>query len=156
MADFIFPLRERPDQDYHTGGRAFGADRPGRKHAGCDLIAPPGTEVLAMADGEVILDPYHFYKDTYALEVKHANGMVVRYGEIADQVPSGVEAGASVSQGQVIARIGLSDTGSHMLHLEMYSGDETGSLTGGGPYKRRADLVNPTSYLDAAPLLDEL
>jgi hypothetical protein len=31
-----------------------------------------------------------------------------------------------------------------------------GSLSGGGPYKRRRDLVDSTPYLDAAPLLDDL
>ena len=35
-----------------------------------------------------------------------------------------------------------------MLHFEMYSGKASGSLGGnGGPYQRRSDLVNPTSWL---------
>ena len=155
MANFIFPLRKKPELDYHTGGRKFGADRTGgRKHAGCDLIAPQGTEILAMANGEIIRGPYYFYEGTYALEIRHANGMIVRYGEISQKVPIGIKEGTRVSQGQVIARVGRLNSGSHMLHLEMYKGAEQGPLTqSGNSYKRRSDLVDPTSHLDAAPLL---
>jgi hypothetical protein len=153
VADFIFPLRRRPTASYHECGRAFDCPRPGRKHAACDLIAPPGTEVLAMADGKIIQKPYHFYEGTYALEVKHDNGMVVRYGEIDQRVPQGIGAGTRVTQGQVIARVGLNSKGTSMLHLEMYEGSKEGSLSGGPPYGRRSDLVNPTKHLDEAPLL---
>ena len=39
-----------------------------------------------------------------------------------------------------------------MLHIEFYKGTMTGPLTVNGalPYMRRADLVNPTNYLDTA------
>jgi hypothetical protein len=155
MAEFIFPLRKRPDLSYHKDGnkRFFGADRNGRKHAGCDLIADPGTEILAMADGKVIQGPYPFTDIVFALEVKHANGMVVRYGEIAQRIPPGIRVGTSVSQGQVIAYVGRFRKGGSMLHLEMYAGTEEGSLSGGGEYKRRSDLIDPTDILDSAPLL---
>ncbi len=158
MTDFIFPLRQRPDHPYNTGGRRFGASRNSgnRKHAGCDLIAPGGTEILAMASGTVMRGPYLFYSGTYALEVKHSNGKVVRYGEIMKIVPAGVRVGARVSQGQVIARVGQLQSGSSMLHLEIYSGAGNGSLTqAGNKYKRRSDLIDPTAYLDAAPLPDK-
>jgi murein DD-endopeptidase MepM/ murein hydrolase activator NlpD len=54
-----FPLPFRPKEDYHTGGRKFGAGREGggRKHATCDLIAPKGTEIYAVEDGEVVRGP---------------------------------------------------------------------------------------------------
>lgn len=155
MADFIFPLRQRPVSSYSNGGRKFGASRSNgtRKHAGCDLIAPKGTEVLAMASGKVIRGPYHFYSGAYALEIKHSNGEVVRYGEILKIVPAGIRIGARIAQGQVIARVGQLQSGSSMLHLEIYSGTESGKLTqAGNKYKRRNDLIDPTPYLDAAPL----
>ena len=153
----VFPMHQRPADDYHVSPRRFGANRAGgRKHAGCDLYAPAGTEILAMADGQVIRGPYFFYEGTYALEVRHDDGMVLRYGEIKEAVPSGVEVGARVARGQVIAAVGLLNSGSSMLHLEMYRGTETGSLTqAGNEFKRRADLIDPTRFLDDAPLLSE-
>jgi hypothetical protein len=155
MADFIFPLRQRPVSSYHDGGRKFGARRSNgtRKHAGCDLIAPRGTEVLAMDSGKVIRGPYHFYSGAYALEIRHSNGKVVRYGEIMKIVPAGISAGARVSRGQVIASVGQLKSGNAMLHLEIYSGSASGKLTqAGNKFKRRADLIDPTPYLDAALL----
>lgn len=152
-----FPLRQRPVLDYHTGPRRFGADRAGgRKHAGCDLIAPEGTEILAMADSRIVRGPYPFYSGTDALEVQQDDGKVIRYGEIAHATAPGVEAGARVAQGQLIAWIGRLDSGSSMLHLEMYQGTESGSLTqAGNAFKRRPDLIDPTPFLDGAPLLGE-
>lgn len=156
MPNFIFPLRARPTLSYKSGGREFRANRSGgrRKHAACDLIAPKGTEILAMEDGQVIQGPYFFYQGTYALEIKHVSGMVVRYGEISQTVPVGITAGARVSQGQVIARVGQLTSGSSMLHLEIYQGTKTGPLTQpGNEFQRRSDLVDPTPFLDAAPLI---
>lgn len=159
MTNFTFPLRQRPDYPYHTGGRRFGANRNSgsRRHAGCDLVVPRGMEILAMADGRIVREPYHFYSGSYALEIEHSNGKVVRYGEIMKIVPAGIRVGARVSQGEVIARVGQLQSGSSMLHLELYSGTDMGRLTqAGNKYKRRNDLTDPTSYLDAAPLLSEL
>ncbi|HBH34943.1 MAG TPA: hypothetical protein DDW45_00565 [Gammaproteobacteria bacterium] len=156
MTNFIFPLHQRPDPSYHEGGRKYGSRRSNgtRKHAGCDLIAPKGTQVLAMDDGKVIRGPYHFYSGTYALEIKHSNGKVVRYGEIMKKVLPGIRVGVRVARGQVIARVGRLRSGSSMLHLEIYKGTESGQLTqAGNKYKRRSDLINPTSILDAASLL---
>ncbi|MGK7940359.1 MAG: peptidoglycan DD-metalloendopeptidase family protein [Crocosphaera sp.] len=160
---FIFPLRSRPSLSYKTGGRNFGAGRPGgRKHAGCDLIAPPGTDVLAMGDGKVIKS-YPFWEGTNALEIKQDNGMVIRYCEIS--VASGMTPGKRVSKGQVIAYVKRSNRNTRMLHLEMYKGTSSGELTQRNNfsnysyvpprnYQRRSDLLDPTPYLDPAGPLD--
>jgi murein DD-endopeptidase MepM/ murein hydrolase activator NlpD len=52
----VFPSRSRPKESYKEPPRAFGSprDHGGRKHAGCDLYAPAGTEVLAVEDGTVL------------------------------------------------------------------------------------------------------
>src|SRR5688572_20190071 len=98
-----FPLPFVPKHDYHSGGRRFGAARTnGRKHAGCDLLADPGTEVLAVRPGVLLRGPYKFYLAksgdwTYAIEVKHKEGYVVRYTEVA-RVADGVETGAAVTE----------------------------------------------------------
>jgi Peptidase family M23/Bacterial SH3 domain/Transglycosylase SLT domain len=140
---------------YKSGGREFRASRSDgtRAHAACDLIAAKGTEILAMEDGQIIEGPYYFYEGTYAIEIKHDSGMVVRYGEISQTVPVGITVGARVSQGQVIARVGQLTSGSSMLHLEIYQGTKTGNLTqSGNEFNRRSDLVDPTPFLDAAPI----
>ena len=46
----VFPLHVRPKESYKEPPRSFGSSRDhgARKHAGCDLYAPAGTEVLAV------------------------------------------------------------------------------------------------------------
>jgi len=149
-----FPLKMAPSKPYTDGMRAFGANRTnGRKHAGCDLYAPVGTPIYAMDDGEVIRGPYSFYLGTFALEVKHPD-FVARYGEISGAAP-GIKAGSKVKKGQLLGYIGelkfKSGNTMSMLHLELYRGTATGSLTTSAlPYKRRGDLMDPTSILDKA------
>jgi murein DD-endopeptidase MepM/ murein hydrolase activator NlpD len=148
-----FPLRRRPSISYKTGGRYFGAPRSdGRLHAGCDLIAPAGTEIFAVADG-VLGASYPFYSGTDALEVVHTGGFVVRYGEISG-LASGLRRGSNVTRGQLIAYVGRLASGSSMLHFEMYSGTGSGGLTvrSNQPYQRRSDLIDPTIHLDQASL----
>lgn len=150
---FTFPLKKRPNLSYKTGGRYFGAQRSnGRLHAGCDLIAPPGTKIFAVADG-VLGAKYPFYSGTDALEVEHTGGFVIRYGEISN-LASGLKRGSPVTRGQHIAYVGQLASGSSMLHFEMYSGTGSGGLTvrSNKPYQRRQDLIDPTSYLDEANL----
>ena len=150
-----FPLRVQPLADYHTHPRNFGANRSGgRQHAACDLYAEVGTEILAMADGTVLRGPYPFYLGTHALEVDHGD-FVARYGEIS-HAAEGLGPGSPVTRGQVIAYVGkLEGLANAMLHLEMYQGTEVGPLTqrDHAPYQRRADLMDPTPYLDEAARL---
>jgi murein DD-endopeptidase MepM/ murein hydrolase activator NlpD len=148
-----FPLRTRPTADYHMGGLRFGASRDnGRKHAGCDLVAPKGAEIIAVDDGTVINGPYAFYHGTFALEVRHTY-LVVRYGEISG-VATGIQVGARVTRGQVIAYVGKMNVDS-MLHIEMYSGFDSGPLTvrANIPFERRLDVMDPTDFLDRAQLV---
>lgn len=152
--EWIFPLKERPKDSYHVAPRSFGSRRSNkRKHAGCDLYAPAGTEIMAMKDG-IVINIYEFYLGTKAIEVLH-DDKLVRYGEIHD-VKADIKIGSRVKAGQVIAEVGTlkfkSGTTMSMLHLEVYSNTEEGSLTvrENLPYKRRADLLDPTSILDNA------
>ncbi len=170
-----FPLPARPSLSYHEPPRSFGAPRDGgkRKHAACDLYAPSGTPVLACLDGKVIRGPYLFYDVVYALEVQHADGSIIRYGEIG---PSGIVGrvqhvvGDVVREGRVIAYVGnFAHLSVSMLHFEMYSGflppvlavgteqpahKATGILTDTSrpPFMRRADLIDPTAFLDSCIL----
>ncbi|MFO0611511.1 MAG: peptidoglycan DD-metalloendopeptidase family protein [Polyangiaceae bacterium] len=144
---FSFPLAYRPSPTWKTGGRYFGASRDhgNRLHAGCDLLGPRGTTIYAIADGVLVQPEYGFYLGTNAVELQHGT-FLVRYGEI---LPGSYIGGQRVHRGQPIAKIGRLSTGSSMLHFEMYSnGNNHSTLTGGGAYHRRSDLINPSPYLD--------
>ena len=143
-----FPLPYVPAESYR-GANGFGANRDrvrrGLRHGAVDLFAPPGTPVLAIDDGVVTRRPYAFYSGTFALEVRHPQ-FVARYGEIAARTE--VKVGSIVLAGQVIAYVG-DQPGYDMLHLELYAGTASGDLTQRGqPFDRRADLLDPTPYLD--------
>ena len=143
-----FPLRERPPESYKEAPRSFGSRRDGgkRQHAGCDLYTKPFADVLAVADGTVLMY-YHFYDGVYALEVKYPFG-IVRYGEVC--LPT-VKAGQQVKRGEVIARVGkMIHIQQSMLHFELYAGTAIGPLTDRArpPFMRRADLQDPTEFLD--------
>ena len=148
-----FPLPFIPTLSYKTGGRKFGAPRDGgiRKHAGCDLIAPRGTDIIAIDDGFVIEPAAKFYRGTCQLTIRHPAG-VIRYCEIEDEsFLKQYRAGTAVKAGQVIAHVGKMYRDS-MLHFEWYNGTAAGPLTvrSNAGFQRRTDLVDP------APLLDKL
>jgi murein DD-endopeptidase MepM/ murein hydrolase activator NlpD len=155
----VFPIPFIPKFDYHYGGIRFGASREGgnRRHAGCDLIAPKGTPIRAVEWGLVLQGPKPFYHGTYSLVVQHS-GYIVRYCEVDKKVADEIYEGATVQEGQTIAWVGQMHNSS-MLHLEMYRGSEAGLYTQTNSkkkyhnvesknYKRRADLLDPTDYLD--------
>jgi murein DD-endopeptidase MepM/ murein hydrolase activator NlpD len=160
----IFPLLARPILSYHEPPRSFGAPRgkkPGtvgsdRRHAGCDLYAPKGTPILAVADGTVTHHSTKFYRPTDdapyvgALEVWHPGLGKVRYAEI-DRPADGIDVHSKVLAGQVIAYVGQVAGMAHaMLHFELYAGTADGPLTNETkkPFERRADLRDPTAFLD--------
>ncbi len=145
--EFCFPLAHRPSPDWKGGGRYFGAPRShGRLHAACDLLAPYGTTIYAIADGTLVRDEYYFYEGTNAVEVRHGS-FLVRYGEIKQGSYIG---GRTVRKGEPICKVGRLNSGSSMLHFELYSnGASSASLSSDrGPYKRRSDVINASAYLD--------
>lgn len=158
----LFPPKFRPKVSYHQGERKFGArrDHGARHHAGCDLYAPVGTEVLAVAHGTVRhVGPFYRVhhkglNEEYVWVVEVDHGFcVVRYGEVTKQLPPGIRQGATVVRGQVVGLVGQMAHITHsMLHFEMYSGKAKGALSQPGhkPYMRRSDLLDPTSHLDMA------
>lgn len=148
---FCFPFPKIPEKLWTNGGRQFGASRKAkdgsaRKHAGCDLIFPFGTPIYAVADGVLVREPYPFYSGTYAVEIRHGN-LLLRYGEIANGSYTG---GASVKKGQIIAKVGRLQSGSSMLHLEIYTNSASSAslTTRVGDFRRRSDITNPAPYLN--------
>jgi murein DD-endopeptidase MepM/ murein hydrolase activator NlpD len=79
----------------------FGRRRTGW-HRGIDIVAEPGTPVLAAAPGTVVRSTY---ETRYGLVVKieHANGFMTVYAHNDENL---VEVGDRVSAGQAIAGVG--------------------------------------------------
>ncbi|MBD5144215.1 MAG: peptidoglycan DD-metalloendopeptidase family protein [Ruminococcus sp.] len=141
-------------EDPNIGSRYFGANRSGtdRKHAANDYVCAVGTPVYAMTGGYVEEFSGNFYAGTQAISVKNDDGSVARYCEISTSLRSGDR----VEKGQQIATViaNTSSAKSHMLHLELYLGTASGSLTNTSnttywyveakKFCRRQDLLDPT------------
>jgi len=152
---YSFPFDFIPKPTWHTGEPAFGSRRAGgnRKHAGCDLIAPQGTSVYAVADGVVARGPYDFKvvgdpKQVQALDIRHGD-LLVRYCEIKPASFTG-----TIKKGQKLAEVGLikfPKSEREMLHIEIYTDPESPAPVRddyNAPFYRRCDLKDPTPYLD--------
>lgn len=148
---WTFPTNKRATTSYKSGMRKFKAGRSGgRLHAACDIYRVKGEPAVAVNSGTVIRDRYYFYQGTYALEIKHSDGKVVRYGEITGTAASNIAAGKTVATGQTVGYIGKvnSNCCEPMLHFEMYTGTATGSLSqSGNAFQRRKDLMDPSNLL---------
>lgn len=85
-------------------------------HTGVDLIAPPGTPVLAAAGG-VVSKAGYVPEYGNVVEIDHDNGLTTRYAHL---LRSQVKAGDVVMKGQPIALVGSTgrSTGPH-LHFEV-------------------------------------
>lgn len=149
----VFPINHEPTREMDEGGRKFGARRlkGQRRHAANDLIGSGDTKVYAIDDGIIVRNPYRFYDVTYALEVKHTGGVIVRYGEIKGTLAGGLKKDMKVTRGQLLGTLQTNTHKSAMLHFELYAGTEKASkaLTqkGHGEFWRRDDLMRPTDYL---------
>ena len=139
-----------------VGSREFASSRSSgkRAHAGIDFVAPHGTKVYAITDGTVQRVAL-FYQNTSAVEVVNEDGSILRYCEIK----TSLEAGDKVSQGDLIGTILRAESGTEMLHMEVYLGDGDGMLTQGSNraytyletnkhFQRRSDLLDPTFLKD--------
>ncbi|MCD7748205.1 MAG: peptidoglycan DD-metalloendopeptidase family protein [Firmicutes bacterium] len=117
---FIWPL---PTQ-YTTITSYFGA-RPdpftgaASNHGAIDIYAPSGTDIYAAASGTVILSQsYSTYGNCIIID--HGNGIFTLYAHASKLL---VSVGDTVTQGQVIAYVGMTGraTGYH-LHFEVRLG----------------------------------
>jgi murein DD-endopeptidase MepM/ murein hydrolase activator NlpD len=92
-----------------------------RQHKGTDYAAATGTPVRTVGDGVII---FAGRRGGYgnAIEVRHRNGYVTRYGHLR-AFASGARSGSRVSIGQTIGYVGQSGlaTGPH-LHFEVLIG----------------------------------
>ncbi len=134
--------------DYSKRAAPFGAQRgSNRLHAASDLYTDVGEPVYSVDDGKVISVSF-FYMDTWQITIEHEHEltsgckMVIRYGEVSKlQTDILVKSGDLVKKGQQIAKVGklINNNGTEfqqpdgevrgMLHLEMYTGEDTGPLS---------------------------
>lgn len=92
-----------------------------RAHRGIDYAADSGTPVMATSDG-VVTQRGPRGDLGNAVEVRHPNGFVTRYGHLRG-FKSGVNVGTRVHQGDIVGFVGMTGlaTGPH-LHYEMIRG----------------------------------
>jgi len=151
-AGWIFPIpaseggKFTGTQDFNTS-RKNSSDVISRSHAGIDLLAVPGTIVLAMQSGVVVDYEYNFYGGTDAIAIKHDDGTIARYTEIKPSVRNGDYVNRGDEIGTIISNnIG----GSSMLHLEVYYGkDSNGNLITTGD--NLSNYLNNRTYLYIMP-----
>ncbi len=88
-------------------------------HNGVDLASSYGANILASAEGDVIISKNYGWNGGYGsyIVIKHGNGTQTLYGHLSATL---VSVGDHVSQGQVIGRMGATGkaTGVH-LHFEI-------------------------------------
>ncbi len=118
-----------------------------RRHEGIDFAADPGTPVMAAGDGVVVRQDWIGGYGNM-VEVRHANGIVTRYGHLQG-FARGISTGDRVEQGDVIGYVGSTGlaTGPH-LHYEF-------RINGVSRDPRSADLgtgepVSPALAVDFA------
>lgn len=142
----------------HPG--SFGFRRKHHTHEGIDLYAPPGTEVMCVEGGVVVvIEPFTgplagspWWHDTQAVFIEGDSGVVV-YGEII--VSSQIDIGDNVKPGDVIGHLTpvlKKEKGrpACMLHLELH---EHGTRCAPGwehDAERPITLRDPTCYLASA------
>jgi murein DD-endopeptidase MepM/ murein hydrolase activator NlpD len=85
-------------------------------HTGVDLIAVPGTPVMAAAGGVVAASTYSGEYGNM-IDIDHDNGLTSRYAHLSKAL---VKSGDVVMKGQVVALVGMTGrtTGPH-LHFEV-------------------------------------
>jgi len=93
-----------------------------RAHNGTDYVAPKGTPVSAMANGQVLAAGYQGGYGKLVV-IRHPNGYKTFYGHLSG-FAKGIRKGAGVTQGQLVGTVGSTgmSTGPH-LHFEMRVND---------------------------------
>jgi len=117
-AFLLRPLAYRRISSRFSNGRFHPVLQRWRAHRGVDYAADTGTEIMATSDGVVIQRGPNGGLGN-AVEIRHPNGFVTRYGHMS-RFNSNVVLGTRVRQGDVIGYVGMTGlaTGPH-LHYEM-------------------------------------
>jgi murein DD-endopeptidase MepM/ murein hydrolase activator NlpD len=119
LARKAIPTTLPVEQGYYSSNYGYRIDPiTGRSsfHAGVDIIASPGTPVIAAAGGVVSVAEFHPEYGNI-IDIDHDNGLTSRYAHL---LKGSVKVGDVVMKGQAIARVGSTGrtTGPH-LHFEV-------------------------------------
>lgn len=126
---FIWPCPSSSRITSAFGGRESPTEGASSNHQGIDIGASTGSDIVAAADGVVTIATYSASAGNYVM-LSHGGGVSTVYMHCSSL---NVSEGQSVTQGQVIAKVGSTgySTGPH-LHFGIRSG---------GSY------VNPSNYV---------
>ena len=110
--EFIFPL------SFENIEMTYGCYP---EHIAIDLNADEGTQILAIADGNVIISEFDDNLGNY-IKIEYANGYTSLYANCSELK---VSSGDKVSKGDIVALVGNAgkSTGAH-LHFEVTKDDE--------------------------------
>ncbi len=127
--NFIWPCPASGRISSAFGDRSSPTEGASTNHKGIDIPAPPGSSIVAAADGKVVISTYSYSAGNYIM-IDHGGGLTTVYMHCSQLL---VKEGETVKQGQTIAKVGSTgySTGPH-LHFGVRSG---------GSY------VNPSGYV---------
>lgn len=110
------------------------------------------------------LSLFKFAGTTLAISIQHEGIGIIRYGEVTDIPEEFQKVGVKIEKGgTVIGKVGKAVSSyPPMLHFELFDGSGSGRLSNkvdkieyynegvlkDGNYQRRADLMNPSKFLD--------
>lgn len=136
--------------------RGFAVSRLGKRlHAGTDILASYGSDIVSIEEGVVKniflftypgLDRLYKYENTYAIVIQHKDSNFALYCEV--QKPK-LKIGQKIKAGQKIAKVGriFADKPKHtMLHFEYHS-KLPKKTTKWYQGKRPKSLLSSTKYL---------
>lgn len=142
------PYKKLDGKYIGNSSRSFGVPRQDgiRKHVGIDLYCYGDDLVIATESGTVV-GIQGFLGPTKAILIQGDSGIVSLYGEVKNNSWSefDIKKGTKVKAGQPIARIGINNAGTSMLHFETYTkGTTQNAQWKGSP---PSNILNPTKYL---------
>ena len=109
---FIWPCPASSRITSGFGGRSSPTEGASSNHQGIDIGAPTGSDILAAAEGDVVVSTYSSSAGKYVM-INHGGGVYTVYMHASKLL---VSVGEHVSQGQVIAKVGSTgySTGPHL------------------------------------------
>jgi murein DD-endopeptidase MepM/ murein hydrolase activator NlpD len=118
-----------------------------RFHAGVDVAAPRGTEIRAVADGEVVFSGWRRGGTGRTVEVRHADGLVTSYAH-ADRTL--VRAGQHVVAGEALATVGSSGRASGP-HLHFAAARDGQAIDPSGLLEQNRPVLEPLASVAGSP-----